>query len=449
MRLFPNRLRLRLALWYGCSLALIFAVFSAALYFGVRASCLLPIRAQLDTEFAQAEQALRGRPGDLAALETVIPYLRVSEQGRDMYAARGWTLAHDPDAHDKDGYGMRTSSDSRHYYVREAPVSHDGRTVQLTVGVDIEQSYTSLVQLVRALLIGFPGILLASLAGGYVLAGKVLSPVDAMARKARKITAENLSERLSVKDPDDEFGYLASVFNEMFGRLEASFENMRRFTADASHELRTPLTVLRSVGENALRARKPPEACQEAIASMLEEADRLVRLLDDLLLLARADARQHILRVEHTDLAELAMHVTDCLRILADEKCQELLCTTDQDVLVQVDRTLVRQALFNLVANAIRYSPERGRIRVCVYRTPDGAGVIEVHDNGPGIAARHQDLVFERFYRVDPGRSKEAGGTGLGLAIARTAVALNGGRIELESEENRGSVFRIVLPVCS
>jgi two-component system phosphate regulon sensor histidine kinase PhoR len=105
--------------------------------------------------------------------------------------------------------------------------------------------------------------------------------------------------------------------------------------------------------------------------------------------------------------------------------------------------------LFNLVANAIRYSPERGRIRVCVYRTPDGAGVIEVHDNGPGIAARHQDLVFERFYRVDPGRSKEAGGTGLGLAIARTAVALNGGRIELESEENRGSVFRIVLPVCS
>lgn len=446
MRLFPNTVRWRLALWYALSLALIFSAFSAVLFFAVRTGCLQPVRAQLDAEFSLAERALRRQSFDAAALELAVPYLRIMEHGHTIHTARSWTLASAAGAKDGDGYGVRESVDGRHYYVREAAVQHDGRTVQLAVGVDIEQSYNSLLQLVHALLIGFPGILLASLAIGYVFAGRVLSPVDAMARKARKITAEKLSERLPVKNREDEFGYLASAFNEVFERLEASFENMRRFTADASHELRTPLTVLRSVGENALRQRQTPEGYEEAIGSMLEETERLARLLDDLLMLARADARQHVLRVENLDLAELAADVVNCLRILAEEKCQDLQCSVDQGVIVPADRILVRQAMMNLVANAIRYSPAYGRIRVCVHYAPDGAGTIEVHDNGPGIADRHKRLIFERFYRIDPGRSKETGGVGLGLAIARAAVALNGGRIEVESEENRGSIFRIVLP---
>ena len=446
MRLFPIRVRWRLAWWYALSLALIFSVFSGALYVAVRASCLQPIRAQLDNDFAAIEKALHRQPADLVALEASIPYFRILEKDRTVYVTHGWAVTHICATPGKGGDVMGQSGDGRHYYIREATIVDSARTLQLAVGIDIEQSYHSLMQLERALLFGFPVVLLASLGGGYLFAGRVLAPVDAMASKAWKITAERLSERLPVGDVHDEFGHLASAFNDVFRRLEASFDNMRRFTADASHELRTPLTILRSVGENALRQRQAPAWYEEAIGSMLEEADRLTQLLDDLLMLARVDAGQYAVRTEDLDLAELALDTVNCLRILAEEKSQNLECNADGGVMVRADSRLIRQALLNLVANAVRYSPEHGRIRVCVRRMADNAGAIEVHDNGPGIAEQHRHRIFERFYRIKSDRSKDSGGTGLGLAIARVAVELNGGRIELESEEKLGSVFRIILP---
>jgi heavy metal sensor kinase len=266
-----------------------------------------------------------------------------------------------------------------------------------------------------------------------------------MADRARTITAERLGERLAVENPNDEIGRLAAVFNEMFGRLEAAFDQMRRFTADASHELRTPLTAIRTVGEVALRdARDNPEY-REVIGSMLEETDHVTRLVEALLMLSRADAGQIPIAREAVDLAELSHRVTAQLEVLAEEKQQSLSIDVQEPVRAHVDPLVLRLALVNLVDNAIHHSPPGARITVRIWASPAEA-MIDVEDNGPGIAARHLDRLFERFYRVDAARTRQGGGVGLGLAITRWAVEVQDGHVEVISEEGAGSVFRIRLP---
>jgi len=279
-----------------------------------------------------------------------------------------------------------------------------------------------------------------------VLAGRVLAPVGAMAETARKISAESLADRLPVGNPQDEFGRLATVFNDTLSRLDEAFEQLRRFTAGAAHELRTPLTAIRSVGEVALQRSPSVAGYREVIGSMLEEVDRLTRLVDSLLTLTRGESGRIRPSLELVDLSGLAANVVEHLKVLAEEKEQSVTLDAVGKVSVTCDPALLRLGLINVLDNAIKYTPVGGRIRVRAGETAPGEAAIEVEDTGLGIPAVHQARVFERFYRVDEGRSREAGGTGLGLATARWAVEVNGGRIELESEEGKGSLFRIVLP---
>ena len=299
-------------------------------------------------------------------------------------------------------------------------------------------------ELALGLSLGVPvAIALAGL-GGHWLARRVLSPLDRMARTAEELTAESLGRRLSVENAHDELGRLARAFNTALARIEESFARLRRFTADVSHELRTPLTAIRSVGEVTL-AENPTAECREAIGSILEEADRLTLMVDTLLALSRADAGQVRLKLEEVDLATLARDVTAHLGVLAEERDQALEVEAAGPVPVSADRLVLRQALVNLVDNAIKYSPCGSPIRVVV--AGDGAeGRLEVVDKGPGIAPEHRERIFERFYRIDAGRSREQGGAGLGLCLAHWAVTVHGGRIEVVSEEGQGSAFRVVLP---
>jgi heavy metal sensor kinase len=267
-----------------------------------------------------------------------------------------------------------------------------------------------------------------------------------MADKAREITADSLNERLPVGNPKDEFGRLATVFNDTLSRLHDSFDRLRRFTADASHELRTPLTAVRSVGEVALQVPLDSGGYRDVIGSMLEEVDRLTRLVDSLLTLTRADSGATRPVREVVELAVLAGNVAEHLRVLAEEKQQSLSVQSAARVEAVCDPAILRLGLMNLLHNAIKYTPYGGAIHIRATATASGQPSIEVQDTGPGIPAAHQERIFERFYRVDSGRARESGGAGLGLAIARWAVAANGGRIELESEESKGSLFRIVLP---
>jgi signal transduction histidine kinase len=248
-----------------------------------------------------------------------------------------------------------------------------------------------------------------------------------------------------VPNPYDELGQLATVFNATLARLENSFAELRRFTADASHELRTPLTALRAVGEAALRSdRGDPKSLREALSSMLEETRRLSDLVDALLLLARADTEKLLPSLQPIELAELVGEVRETLLVLAEEKSQRIEIAA-KNLVVRADRELLRLALLNLLHNAIRYS-RKGTVICLRVKLREKAALVEVTDQGPGIAAEHHLKIFERFYRVDKGRSRASGGAGLGLSIARWAVERQGGRIELESGLGRGSLFRIVMP---
>jgi len=266
-----------------------------------------------------------------------------------------------------------------------------------------------------------------------------------MARHAERLTADNLGDRLPVENPEDELGHLARVFNLSLARIEESFVRLRRFTADASHELRTPLTAIRAVGEVALQDHQEPERYREAIGSMLEEVDRLSRLVGSLLFLSRAEAGP-VLSRQNLGLLDLARESAALIEILAQEKGQRLEVRGDRDLRADVDALILRQALINLIDNAIKYSPRGSSIRIDVRADRAHEAIVEVADEGPGIAEPHRSHVFDRFYRVDKSRSREQGGAGLGLSIALWAVKAHGGRIEVQSEEGKGSTFRIALP---
>jgi signal transduction histidine kinase len=227
--------------------------------------------------------------------------------------------------------------------------------------------------------------------------------------------------------------------------LQTAFDQLRRFTADASHELRTPLTAIRSVGEVSLQEQKSPAEYRDVIGSMLEEVDRLTRLLESLLVLSRADAGTIQLLRSDISLLGVVREASSLVEVLAEEKRQHIAIEGDETLLVSGDRLILRQAIINLLDNAIKHSPAESRIFVRVQGATDNRVILDVIDQGTGIPKEHRHHIFDRFYRVDKARTREWGGAGLGLSITRWAVEAHGGGIELISEEGKGSTFRISL----
>jgi heavy metal sensor kinase len=346
-----------------------------------------------------------------------------------------------------EGYSSHELEGDRHVRVLQRPHRIGGTETVIRAVRSEERVDRELAMLFLVLALALPLAVGGAAAGGYLIAQRALHPVGHMARHARRISADRLGERLPIDNPEDELGQLAATFNETFARLERSFEQLKQFTADASHELRTPLTALRTVGEVGLRPGQGEAHLREVIGSMLEETDRMTQLVESLLTLARADSGHPPLSSERMEVRDLAMQVIAHLGPLADEKSQILsLAPGSEEVSLNADRTRLRQALINLIDNAIKYTPAHGTIAVHTRRS-NGNAIIEVTDSGPGIAEEHRAKVFDRFYRADPSRTRQGGGFGLGLAIARWAVESQGGRIELDSQVGRGSTFRVVMPL--
>jgi heavy metal sensor kinase len=303
-----------------------------------------------------------------------------------------------------------------------------------------------LSEVLFVLVLGLPLVVVLAGTGGYMLARRALAPIDHLASEAQRITAERLHERLKVPNERDEIGRLAGVINETFARLESSFDQLRRFTADSSHELRTPLAVVRGIGEATVAERRSPAEYEEAIGSMLEEVDRMSHLVDTLLRLSRADAGTIRLSRESLDLGELARDVAGSLSVLAEERNQKVAFEITSGVRVSVDRLVLREAVTNVLDNAIKYSPERATIAIRVERRADQA-LLAIGDEGPGVPPEHRERIFHRFFRVDDARSRELGGAGLGLAIAKWAVDVHGGHITVHERSGDGSAFHICLPL--
>jgi heavy metal sensor kinase len=279
---------------------------------------------------------------------------------------------------------------------------------------------------------------------GWLLVSNALRPVDAMTGAAAAIgNAADFTRRLPVPAQQDELRRLAETFNAMLERLEAAFRTQQQFLADAAHELRTPLTAIRTNLEIWQRGAAHSSAEREAAArAAIRETDRMGRLVADLLFLARED-QERPARREPVALDRLLLDVYSLQRPLAEQVALTL--DDFEQVMVEGDPDQLRQLVLNLIDNALRYTPAGGRVTLSLARQGAWA-TIRVSDTGPGIPPEHLPHLFDRFYRVDDARARHTGGAGLGLAISQQIARAHGGRIEVASEEGRGTTFTVVLP---
>jgi len=440
-------IRFRLTLWYAGALAIIVIAFSAGIYAYVREIHF----EQLDRQLArQAAAVSRMLNEDMAMLRDaeghgLVPLFAVFRGEKPIFQARGWTKAELPTKLDDcpEGFSSRQMADGRDYRFFHRRNRQAEAEDRILVAAAEEPLLANLHVLAVALSIGLAVVLPLAGFGGWLLAGRALAPIGVLVAKAQEIDAKRLSQRLPIHDPKDELGRLALVLNRGLDSLEESFNKLQRFAADASHELRTPLTAMRSVGEVGLQGNRDASTLRDTIGSMLEEASRLANMVDNLLLLARADSATALER-RPTDLSELVGSIAGFLQVLAEEKRLRMALSLPAGLSVEVDPHFFRYAVINLIANAVKYTPEGGRVGVAVMARGEAEVALEVSDSGPGIAEEHQARVFDRFYRIEAGRS--GSGTGLGLAIAWRAVEINGGRLELASAPGLGATFRIVLP---
>ena len=457
-------LRSRLTILYGVLLAAALAIYAtgSALYF--LHDLIRQLDASLDSDLETVEGILSFSSGGGIVLASHEGEARSEDSDRG-YLLEVWS----PDGNllyrseERNGLSLGPLPQLQQGRWREKPHSYrlanhqrvrvtsrlhhmQGRVVVVRLALSEEPLWDEFWDMVSVLGFGLPVIVLLIGFTGYIVAGRAIQPVESMAQRAGRINAEHLNERLQIENPDDELGRLGTAFNQTLARLETSFEQLRRFTADASHELRTPLTAIRSVGEVALQNHGDAPYYRDMIGSMLEEVDRLTRLVESLLTISRADAGHIHLQKSSIRLLDLAQESAALLDVLAEEKNQTIVVDGDPSVTIQADRLILRQALINLIDNAVKYSPDGGKIRVDVHAA-QGNAVVEVGDSGPGIPPEHAEKVFERFYRVDKARSRAEGGAGLGLSIVQWSISAHGGRVDLDRNVASGCTFVIHLPL--
>ena len=288
-------------------------------------------------------------------------------------------------------------------------------------------------------------VVLASLLG-FWLSGRALAPVNRIVESAESIGVQNLSRRLEVPRERDELRRLTETLNAMLGRIESSVAHITQFTADASHDLRTPLALIRTNAEIALRRPRREEEYRETLRRILAAAEESTQLIEHLLTLARADAGAAQLRFEAANLSQVLHKASQHARIMAQAKglgfCEEI---DSEPLPVSMDCSAMERLLLAMLDNAVKYTPE-GSVSLRSY-SQDGQAIVEVQDTGVGICETDLPHIFDRFYRADQTRSREVRGSGLGLAIARWIAEMHKGRIEVESELGRGSMFRVHLPL--
>lgn len=457
-------LRFRLSAWYALGGTLLLTAFSGTIYFFVAYHMGRPLDHELRQDLAVVRRQLaidaggrvtwNGRaipPGTAWPSEN--PWFEVWNAEREI-AGRYWPFV-----------------DSRLERLPAAPTPHretisvfdvapDVRMRVLSVPIEIngsdagwmlrvmrlhEPSVNALRALFFIIAVSLPVVVLVLVVGGYLITRRWLKPLDLMVAEANRITASDLARRLPVVNSHDELGRLAGVFNTTLSRLEDSFVTLDRFVADAAHELLTPLTTLRSVGEVGLRAERSIEEYREIIGSMLEESQRLQLLVEKLLQLARAEGGAHIAERRPVRLDHLAQLCAEDARILAEDKQQQIVVQASP-AQTDTDALLLRQALQNLLDNAIKYSPPRSTITVRVEREAAG-WVIAVADQGPGVKPEHRARLTDRFFRADDARGSR-GGFGLGLAITRAYLRVLGGELRYEAAY-KGSIFQLLLPATS
>jgi heavy metal sensor kinase len=486
-------IRARLTAWNGLVLVFILLVFAVAAYIFLQQVTLAQVdrslRQQMRASSLAAQEAERHAQDDTTAMKVLVRELeevgldvtmpgtmpnavvtapaRVEENG----ARRRKEPEHSRVAPIIDWTDLRNKINSRHdddepFTVRgfrggsrvaTQNITLASHPILLISSQPLGEASELLETAQLAALIALPIALLLSLISGYALARRALAPVASMTAEARSIGARNLHERLSIRNPHDELGQLAVTFNNVLERVDRAMEQQRRFTADASHELRTPIALIRAeadvaLSENVDRSNTQEEEYRSALNVIRDGSQQLSRVVNDLFLLARADAGQTLVSPHEMQLDELVTGTAHGMRALAEEKGIELKLRVGGRAPYHGDEEMLRRVLRNLLDNAIKYSSGPGVVEVSLDRDAKAYRVC-VTDHGPGISADDQAHVFERFYRGDQARghreSASGSGAGLGLAIAREIAELHGGRVDLRRSNEKGSTFELTLPAKS
>ena len=331
-------------------------------------------------------------------------------------------------------------------------VSHihtmQGRTLVIRLGYDLEPLRLRMEQFLLLLVIAIPLALLLAALAGEAIARRALLPLEQMTARAGLITASNLSERLETGSGEDELGTLARVFNHLLQRLEESFGQLQRFTADASHELRAPLAAIRTISEVALEKPAGTVNYRESISSVLEESARLSETIDALLLLSTAERANAGEAHPPFVLLTLIDEVIGVLEVLGEERGVHILLVDAETAAIEIhaDRGLIRVALINVLHNALKFSPNHSEIRVTFFRQSDRTLQIIVQDQGPGIAAGEHVRVFDRFFSSSNPSGQNSKGLGLGLSIAKLILDRAGGAIYFDRAAQQGARCVIQLP---
>ena len=318
-------------------------------------------------------------------------------------------------------------------------------TSVVQVGTSLEDFDETIKKLLLIMIISIPTSISVTIVVGYFMAKKALRPVDQIRRAAVKISSSNLDEKIDIAGRSDELGRLAETFNAMIGRLKDAFQRVNQFSIDVSHELKTPLTILKGETEVALRKEREKDDYQKLLLSNLEEIDRMSCIIDDLLLLSKADTKDIKLNIEEIALRDLIMGVCMNMKVVADKKEVVLQTGEMEDLRVKGDELKLRRMILNIVENGIKYSQTGGKVIVSSY-VNDGYAQIDVKDEGIGISEQDIKYVFDRFFRADRSRKRESG-SGLGLSISRWIAEAHKGSIEVKSQPAQGSIFTIKLPI--
>jgi heavy metal sensor kinase len=456
-----NRLPIRwqLTLWSGAMLAAVLIAFSLLLFFVMRHQLLASVDAELSEELREikVEMALaKDGPGLAKHLERNFAehgefyFLVQRPTGEVVFCSRKlegqlpFTVIGAPQAGDLrfDNCSVPDVGPGR---VATSASDGPGGPYVVRVATSMEPFEREMALLTTILGAFVPVALGLALLGGYVLARRVLSPVDRIVEAANRITVSDLQQRVEVVNSNDEFGRLAQTINSLIDRLQKAIEEMRRFTADAAHELRTPLAVLRSGIEVTLRVPRSADEYRRALEAAAEESHRLTRLADQLLFLSRQEAGMMQIEREEVRLDALLKDVAERFDNCAEAAGIALEIEPIEPCSVRGDDIRLSEVFFNAIDNALKYTPRGGRVTVRARSIGDRIR-IEVEDTGIGIAPEHLSNVFKRFYRADLQPNGERSGAGLGLSIAQSAIVAHGGEIWVKSRVGRGTTVTIELP---
>jgi heavy metal sensor kinase len=459
-------LKFRLVAWYAGWLTALFVVFGIFVYVSLGHYLEKSLREALARRARQVAEMVQRSTLDKSILSSEIPktftpevnnrFTRVLANGLPIYvsglpADRSFNpLAVPFVLGDKEGETSkrRVSRDGRELLVVVITRRVGTNVVIVEEGESIAPVEATLHAWLAVLILGLALLICGAVLGGAWLVQRALQPVDEITRSAEHITSRNLSERLPVPQTRDEIERLSTALNNMIRRLDEGFQQTQRFFADASHELRTPLTIIQGELEATSKNPELKPNDRAAALSTLDEVERLKNIVEGLFSLSRLDAGQAQESITAVNLSDLAAITADQMGLMAEDKKISIRCRCAKPVIVQGDRARLKQVLVNLLDNAIKYTPDGGRIDLSVNQDAHHA-VLEVTDNGFGIPAEALPHVFDRFFRADKARSREMGGAGLGLSIVKSICAAHRGQVRVYSQEGVGSRFVVELPLAS